>query len=128
MANAQLPERPSLDYLKRIVRTRLLDLRRANAQARLADALAPGGRLVIEDFDCGWTPVLAERRPGQAALFTEVHRAFLALLAGAGADVAWGRRLYQAVLELGLEDVTGTVGPPALATTVPPLRQTISIV
>jgi SAM-dependent methyltransferase len=82
---------------------------RREVLARLADALAPGGRLVIEDFDCGWTPVLAERRPGQAALFTEVHRAFLALLAGAGADVAWGRRLYQAVLELGLEDVTGTV-------------------
>ena len=39
MANAQLPERPSLDYLKRIARTRLLDLRRASTQARLADAL-----------------------------------------------------------------------------------------
>lgn len=76
---------------------------------RLAPALKPGGWLVIEDFDCGWTPVLDARHPDQAELFETVHARFLDALTAAGADVLWARKLYRAVRHLGLEQITATV-------------------
>ena len=76
---------------------------------RLAAALRPGGWLVIEDFDCGWTPVLDASHQDQIDLFELVHARFLDLLTAAGADVLWARKLYRAVRHLGLEDVTATV-------------------
>jgi ankyrin repeat protein/catechol 2,3-dioxygenase-like lactoylglutathione lyase family enzyme len=57
MAYAQLPERPSLDYLKRIARTRLRELRRADAHARLADALLAVAR---EHGFASWRALKAE--------------------------------------------------------------------
>src|SRR5215813_8469521 len=39
MPNAQLPERPSLEYLKKLAKERLRELRRADPEARLATAL-----------------------------------------------------------------------------------------
>ncbi|MFI9366196.1 class I SAM-dependent methyltransferase [Kitasatospora sp. NPDC053057] len=72
---------------------------------RLVDALRPGGWLVLEEFDCGWTPVLAA--PGQEAqdLFERVHTALMGLLEDAGADPLWGRRVLAAMARTGLEDL-----------------------
>src|ERR1700732_4155954 len=39
MSNSQLPERASLEYLKKLAKDRLQDLRRADPQAKLATAL-----------------------------------------------------------------------------------------
>ena len=39
MSHAQLPDRPSLEYLKRQARSRLQDLRRTDLRAKLSDAL-----------------------------------------------------------------------------------------
>jgi len=39
MPNAKLPERPSLEYLRKLAKTRLQELRRADPEAKLADAL-----------------------------------------------------------------------------------------
>lgn len=39
MSTSQLPERPSLEFLKKLAKDRLRELRRANPQAKLADAL-----------------------------------------------------------------------------------------
>jgi len=38
MPNAKLPERPSLEYLRKLAKTRLQELRRAEPEAQLADA------------------------------------------------------------------------------------------
>ncbi|MEU1124541.1 class I SAM-dependent methyltransferase [Streptomyces sp. NPDC005899] len=60
---------------------------------KLVGALRPGGWLVLEEFDCGWTPVLAAPDASSAALFDRVHSTLLALLERAGADPAarWER-------------------------------------
>lgn len=73
---------------------------------RLIGCLRPGGRLVIEDFDCEWTPVLAA--PDQAAreVFETVHGVFLGLLRDQGADPAWGRELYSELTRHGLSQVS----------------------
>src|SRR5215469_2499219 len=39
MPNSQLPERPSLEYLKKLAKDRLRELRRTDPQAQLAIAL-----------------------------------------------------------------------------------------
>ncbi|MEU6350882.1 methyltransferase [Streptomyces sp. NPDC047072] len=75
---------------------------------RLAGALRPGGVLVLEDFDCNWTPVLAAPDAGAAELFERVHSALLSLLARAGAEPRWGLRTLGAMRGAGLTDVTAT--------------------
>ena len=82
---------------------------RGDVLTRLVGALEPGGWLVLEEFDCTWTPVLATSRPGQRELFEEMHARLLDLLADAGADVAWGGRLFAALRSAGLEQVTATI-------------------
>jgi ubiquinone/menaquinone biosynthesis C-methylase UbiE len=81
---------------------------RVDVLARLVRSLRPGGRLVLEDFDCRWTPVLAAPGPAAADLFHLVHNAFLDLLAHAGADLRWGSRTYQALRDANLCEVTAT--------------------
>lgn len=75
---------------------------------RLVTALRPGGTLVLEEFECHWTPVLASPDEASTALFDRVHDALLAQLEKAGADTFWSRRVLDAMRRAGLEDVTAT--------------------
>jgi hypothetical protein len=75
---------------------------------RLIGCLRPGGWLVVEDFDCEWTPVLAASSQADRELFTAVHDTFLALLRERGADPAWGRALYAALRDHGLDQVSAS--------------------
>lgn len=75
---------------------------------RLTGALRPGGRLVLEDFDCHWTPVLAAPDTDAADLFERVHSALLDLLSQAGAEPRWGLGTLSAMRRAGLADVTAT--------------------
>ncbi|WP_416968132.1 methyltransferase domain-containing protein [Streptomyces sp. 4F14] len=75
---------------------------------RLVAALKPGGRLVLEEFDCGWTPVLHAPDAAAATLFEKVHTAVMDLLRDAGADPLWGRRVLGAMARAGLTDLTAT--------------------
>ncbi|MFC5667163.1 methyltransferase [Kitasatospora misakiensis] len=75
---------------------------------RLVAALRPGGRLLLEEFDCGWTPVLAAPDSASTALFERVHQALLGLLEGAGADPLWGRRVLGAMARAGLRELSAT--------------------
>ncbi|KOV90200.1 methyltransferase [Nocardia sp. NRRL S-836] len=75
---------------------------------RLVSALKPGGWLVLEEFDCEWTPVLDAPHAGASDLFSKVHGAVLRLLTEAGADVTWGRNVQAAMAQAGLKDVSST--------------------
>lgn len=78
---------------------------RIEALTRMVAALKPGGRLLLEEFDCSWTPVV--RAPDSTAkeLFEHVHGAFLRRLAAAGADPLWGQKVFAAVAEARLTGV-----------------------
>ncbi|WP_210588321.1 methyltransferase [Streptomyces sp. GESEQ-35] len=73
---------------------------------RLVDALRPGGRLVLDEFDCSWMPVLAAPDESAVALFQRVQSALLAELEKAGADPVWGRRTLAAMARAGLGELT----------------------
>ncbi|MCT9084646.1 class I SAM-dependent methyltransferase [Streptomyces fulvoviolaceus] len=75
---------------------------------RLVSALRPGGRLLLEDFDCSWTPVLAAPDEAAVALFARVQSALMAHLEKAGVDLVWGTRAFRAMVRAGLEDVRAT--------------------
>jgi ubiquinone/menaquinone biosynthesis C-methylase UbiE len=76
--------------------------------SRLTQALRPGGWLVLDEFDCGWTPVLMAPDTGAAELFRTVHDRFLELLTESGADVLWGRRTFRAFAEAGLTEISSS--------------------
>ncbi|MFF3381221.1 methyltransferase [Streptomyces sp. NPDC002680] len=80
-------------------------VRRLAALDRMVRALRPGGRLVLDEFDCAWVPVLSAPSPGAATLFETVHDALIDLLTRAGADPRWGLRTYGALRAAGLTDV-----------------------
>lgn len=73
---------------------------------RLVGALRPGGWLVLEEFDCGWTPVLAAPEDEAGVLFERVHTALLRALEMVGAEPSWGRHVVGAMMRAGLEGVT----------------------
>lgn len=78
---------------------------RRAALERMVRALRPGGRLVLDEFDCDWAPVLAAPSPQAAALFERMHAAVKGILARAGADPRWGLHAYEALRAAGLTDV-----------------------
>ncbi|MFC1440566.1 methyltransferase domain-containing protein [Streptacidiphilus sp. N1-10] len=82
---------------------------------RLVAALRPGGWLVLEEFDCGWVPVLTAPHPGAAELFEKVHAHLMRLLSEAGADPLWGRRVYGAMSQAGLTDLSSSTHAEAWA-------------
>jgi SAM-dependent methyltransferase len=116
-----LPERPNLRVVRHdiskedlpeggfdLVHARLVLLHvpeRLAALDRLVRALRPGGRLVLDEFDCGWISVLAAPTPEAAALFERTHDAVMTVVSRAGADIHWGLRTYGALRAAGLTDV-----------------------
>ena len=74
---------------------------------RLVGALAPGGVLVLEEFDPSWDRcVLWAPDVDAHRLFAEYHRALMAALRAAGTDPGWGRRLPHTLAEAGLTAVS----------------------
>jgi SAM-dependent methyltransferase len=72
----------------------------------LAAQLAPGGWLVLEEFDCtAPLGVLASRSDVDTDLFGRVTGAIIDILVGNGADVAWAHQVYAAMRAAGLVDV-----------------------
>ncbi|NSC19716.1 methyltransferase domain-containing protein [Streptomyces albus subsp. chlorinus] len=76
---------------------------------RLVQALRPGGWLVLEEFDCGWIPVLTAPSCAATDLFTRVHAELMSLMESAGGDPLWGRKVVQAMADAGLEQMSTTV-------------------
>lgn len=80
---------------------------RREVLGRLAAALAPGGALVVEEFDPSWDRcLLYTPDPDAHRLFAAYHTALLAVLRAAGTDPGWGRQVPHAMRECGLEEVS----------------------
>ena len=84
---------------------------RAAVLARLWDAVAPGGHLVVQDYDLRPVSVLPDLDS-----FGEVGRVIISSFGAAGADVSVGARLAQLFEEAGVgtpdgTDVTGRIEP-----------------
>jgi SAM-dependent methyltransferase len=99
----------------------------------LAGALAPGGALVVEDWDATiGNFVLAAPDEDAVTLFNEYQAGLVKILASGGNDSAWGRRVHGAMIEAGLVDVDtaiharswpgGTAGALLVAANVGQLR------
>ena len=79
---------------------------RREVLAKLADALKPGGVLVVEELEAGWArAVLATPDPRAFEVFAEYEKALTQVLVKSGNDQTWNRMKHAAMLELGLEDV-----------------------
>jgi SAM-dependent methyltransferase len=72
---------------------------------RLASALRPGGRLLVEDFDATLTTDYIDPQSDDEALGNRIMTAVRALLTKRGADVELGHKLPALLREEGLEDV-----------------------
>jgi ubiquinone/menaquinone biosynthesis C-methylase UbiE len=76
------------------------------ALRKLVRALAPGGWLVVEDFDHAFLDrTFPTTDQASAALFQKVAAVQAQLLAQHGSPPQWGRGLYQRLRAEGLEDV-----------------------
>ncbi|MEU4779760.1 methyltransferase domain-containing protein [Micromonospora sp. NPDC023633] len=72
----------------------------------LAAALAPGGWLVVEEFDCtAPLRVLAAPSDDAAKLFAHVTDAMLGVLQSHGADLAWAQDVHGHLASAGLVEV-----------------------
>ena len=99
-----------------LVHARLVLVHVPDRQAALANmvaALRPGGWLVIEDADPALQPLscLEELGPEQV-LANQLRRGFRALMAGRGADLAYGRTLPRLLRAAGLTDVAADAAFP----------------
>jgi Methylase involved in ubiquinone/menaquinone biosynthesis len=74
---------------------------------KLAAALAPGGVLVIDEFQPSWDWCVLDAPDRVAArrLFAAYHEALLAVLAAAGNDTTFGRNVHRTMRDHGLVDV-----------------------
>ncbi len=80
---------------------------RAQALARMAAALRPGGWLVVEEADPALQPLVCPADRGAAEQRANRLKAeFRRLLAARGVDLAYGRTLPRRLRELGLVDVS----------------------
>jgi SAM-dependent methyltransferase len=72
----------------------------------LAEALAPGGWLVLEEFDCT-VPLRVLTAPSDAAakLFAQTLDAILGVLRDRGADLGWAQDVHTEMVAAGLADV-----------------------
>lgn len=74
--------------------------------ARLVAALAPGGALVLEEFEASWDRCVMESPDPEAPrLFAAFQRAFVAVLRHSGTDPEWHRQAGLAMRRTGLVDV-----------------------
>jgi hypothetical protein len=76
------------------------------ALSQLVQALKPGGRLLVEEYD----PPFLDRTfptsdPGAAAIFARAHAALVQLFDLHGNPRGWGRGLYHGLRSAGLVDV-----------------------
>lgn len=79
---------------------------RAAALSSMVGALRPGGLLVVEDADPALQPLACPDEHGPAeALANRLRTGYRTLLAGRGADLAYGRTLPRLLREQGLTDV-----------------------
>ncbi|MGS2616205.1 class I SAM-dependent methyltransferase [Micromonospora sp. LZ34] len=79
---------------------------RRRVLATLAGALAPGGWLVVEEFDCtAPLRVLTAPSDDAAKLFAQVTDAMLGILQSHGADLAWAQDVHAELAAAGLVDV-----------------------
>jgi SAM-dependent methyltransferase len=86
---------------------------RAAVLARLAGCLRPGGWLVIEDADPALQPLACPDAAGPAQeLANRIRHGFRALLAGRGADLAFGRTLPRLLRAAGCEQVSAELHGP----------------
>ena len=79
---------------------------RAAALATMVQSLRPGGWLVLEDADPALQPLICPDEHGPAQqLANRLRQGFRTLMAGRGADLAFGRTLPRLLREAGLVDV-----------------------
>lgn len=79
---------------------------RAQALESMIAALRPGGWLVVEDADPTLQPLICPDESGpDQALANRLRRGFRTLMAGRGAELAFGRTLPRLLREAGLEQV-----------------------
>lgn len=91
---------------------------RATVAASLAARLRPGGWLVVEDADPALHPLACIDEYGSdQVLANRVRAAFRTLLAGRGADLAFGRTLPRLLRGLGLVDVVADAHFPVTSPT-----------
>jgi ubiquinone/menaquinone biosynthesis C-methylase UbiE len=80
--------------------------RRIEALARLASSLAPGGWLVIEDFDPrSIDSSLIALDSAQFNKYDVTRQAMYRVMESHGVDLEWGRSLFRRFVELGLTGV-----------------------
>lgn len=79
---------------------------REQVLAQLAQALAPGGVIVVADWDCTWRD-LVRRSPSSRAteLFEKFQDALMSFGGSRGADMGWAKRAPEAMMSIGLADV-----------------------
>ncbi|MEU7823012.1 class I SAM-dependent methyltransferase [Catellatospora sp. NPDC049133] len=79
---------------------------RKQVLARLAQALVPGGRIVISDWDCTWHDMVRASPDAKATdLFHTFQKVLLGLGTSRGADMHWAADANQAMRDCGLVDV-----------------------
>jgi SAM-dependent methyltransferase len=72
---------------------------------QFADALAPGGWLVLGEFSRHPLTVLTARSDADAVLFNRVINALATVLTAHGADLDWAHAVHPALVDLGLTNV-----------------------
>ena len=89
MSNSQLPERASLEYLKKLAKDRLLELRRADPRAKLANALFA----VAQDHGfSSWRVLKAELDRRQDRQVADFSRPATAAMWNACCSMPWASR------------------------------------
>ncbi|MBO0867632.1 MAG: methyltransferase domain-containing protein [Micromonosporaceae bacterium] len=79
---------------------------RSTVLARLAQLLAPGGVLLVEDwYRASGDPVICAPSPEAAQAYRAFHTVQGRCFQEAGTDPTWSRRAYRSMREIGLVDV-----------------------
>lgn len=74
--------------------------------AKLTAALAPGGVVIVEELEAGWSrAVLATPDPGAHEIFAHYETALAGIFKASGNDQTWARRVHTAMRDLELTDV-----------------------